>query len=320
MTPPSPDAVARLHPQVAALLEDPAGDDGPPDIETLRKGYAETARRLGGPTEDVAHAQDFRIPGPTPEGIPARYYLPVDPAAGAAGVLVWFHGGGWVVGDIPGIDPACRAICAASGQAVLAVDYRLAPEHPYPAGLDDAWIAVQWAHGPEGAEMLAIDEGRVAVGGDSAGGNLAAAVAQRARDAALELRAQLLVYPALDPLRSGPSHAEFADGPFLTAADMQLCWSAYVGGDATAHAGDAGVAPPAGRLEGLAPAHIALAEIDPLRDDGAVYADALRAAGVPVHVETHPGTAHGFLRWAGVVDEAKVLLNRLGRAAREHLT
>lgn len=316
----SPDAIARLHPQVAALLEDPAGADGPADLEVLRKLYAKTAERLGGPTEDVAHAQDLRIPGPTPQGIPARYYLPIDPAPGAAGVLVWYHGGGWVVGDIPGIDPACRAICAASGQAVLAVDYRLAPEHPYPAGLEDAWIALQWAAGPEGAEMLAIDEGRVAVGGDSAGGNLAAAVAQRARDAGLALCAQVLVYPALDPGRAGASHEEFAQGPFLTAADMDLCWGLYAGGDVTVLADDPGFSPIAGDLTGLAPAHIALAEVDPLRDDGAAYAEALRAAGVPVHVETHPGTAHGFLRWGGVVDEAKVLLDRLARAAREHLT
>jgi len=313
------DAVARLHPQVAALLDDPAGADGHADLETLRKAYAKTAQRLGGPTEDVAHAQDFRIPGPTPEGIPARYYLPVDPAPGAAGVLVWFHGGGWILGDIPGIDPACRAICAGSGQAVLAVDYRLAPEHPFPAGLQDAWISLQWAYGPEGAEMLAIDEGCVAVGGDSAGGNLAAAVAQRARDAGLELRAQLLVYPALDPLRAGPSHAEFADGPFLTAADMDLCWATYAGADVAARAGDPELSPLAGDLVGLPPAHVALAEIDPLRDDGAAYAEALRAAGVPVHVVTHAGMAHGFLRWGGAVDEAKVLVGHLATAARERL-
>lgn len=314
------DAVARLHPQVAALLADPAGSDGPPDLERLRKEYAKTAERLGGPTEDVAHAQDLRIPGPTPQGIAARYYLPIDPAPGAAGVLVWFHGGGWVVGDIPGIDPACRAICSASGHAVLAVDYRLAPEHPFPAGLEDAWTALQWAHGPEGAEMLAIDEGRVAVGGDSAGGNLAAAGAQRARDAGIALCAQLLVYPALDPLRTGSSHEDFADGPFLTAADLDRCWGLYAGGDVTQLAGRSDFSPPAGDLRELAPAHVALAEIDPLRDDGARYAQALRAAGVPVHAETHAGMAHGFLRWGGAVDEAKVLLDRLAKAAREHLT
>jgi acetyl esterase len=316
----SPDAIARLHPQVAALLEDPAGADALPDLDTLRAMYAKTAQRLGGPTDDVAHAQDFRIPGPTPQGIGARYYLPVDPAPGAAGVLVWFHGGGWIMGDIPGIDPACRAICAASGQAVLVVDYRLAPEDPYPAGLEDAWIALQWACGPEGAEMLAIDEGRVAVGGDSAGGNLAAAVAQRARDAGLALHAQLLVYPALDPRRTGASHAEFAEGPFLTAADMELCWNLYVGGDAPARADEPGVSPLAGDLSGLAPAHIALAEIDPLRDDGAAYADALRAAGVPVTVEVHAGMAHGFLRWGGVVDESKVLLGHLAAVTRDRLS
>lgn len=311
------DLVARLDPQIAVLLDDPAGavDDGPPDLDALRSAYADTAKRLGGPPQDVAHVQAFRIPrGEDPEGrgIRAKYYLPLELAPGPAGALVWFHGGGWLIGDLEGIDPACRAICAASGQAVIAVDYRLAPEHPFPAGLEDAWTSVCWAAGPHAAEMLAIEPGRVVVGGDSAGGNLAAACARRARDEGLELLGQLLVYPALDPSRSSPAAAEFAHAPFLTAADMELFWNAYVGGDAAARADEPDLNPLAGTHHGLAPAYIGLAEIDPLAGDGAALAAALQEAGVAVELETFPGTAHGFLRWAGVSEQSRRLLATLG--------
>ncbi len=312
----NPALVARLDPQIAALLDDPSGahDDGPADLEALRAGYAETAKRLGGPPQDVAHVQAFRIPrgdDPDDPGIRAKYYLPLDLAPGPAGALVWFHGGGWLIGDLEGIDPACRAICAASGQAVVAVDYRLAPEHPFPAGLEDAWTSVCWAAGPHAAEMLAIEPGRIAVGGDSAGGNLAAACARRARDEGIELRGQLLVYPALDPARSSPAAAEFADAPFLTAAEMELFWNAYVAGDAAARAGEPDLSPLAGTHEDLAPAYVALAEIDPLAGDGAALAAALGAAGGQVELETFPGTAHGFLRWAGVSERSLRLLETL---------
>lgn len=310
-----------LHPQVAALVADAGGDM--PDLETLRAGYADTAKRLGGPPEDVAHVQNLRVPrqdGPDSEGIRARYYLPLEFADGPAGVLVWFHGGGWVMGDLAGIDPACRAICAKSGHAVLSIDYRLAPEYPFPAGLEDAWSAVRWAAGPDGAEMLAIEEGRVAVGGDSAGGGLAAACARRARDAGLALRGQVLVYPALDPTGSGASYAEHAESDMLRADQMQWFLDAYAGGDTSRYLGDPDFAPlTATSFVGLAPAHVAVAEIDPLRDDGVRYAAALEQAGVPADVRVHRGMAHGFLRWGGVVDEAQVLLADLGGATRRLL-
>jgi len=314
-----PAATARLHPQVAALFVPDL--EKSTDLGELRAAYADTARRLGGPPEDVAHAQDIVIPRAVEDGdlppIPARYYLPTTFADGPAGVLVWFHGGGWFLGDIPGIDPACRAICNASGHAVLAVDYRLAPEHPFPAGLEDAWHAVLWAAGDAGAQMLAIEPGRVVVGGDSAGGNLAVAAARRARDAGVDLLGQVLAYPALDPARESASYEEFADGPMLTAAEMAIAWNAYVGGDAAARAGEPDLAPlSAPSFAGLAPAYVAVAEIDPLRDDGLRYAEALRGAGVAVDVRVHDGMAHGFLRWGGVVDEALVLLAGLGGAAR----
>ncbi|PTL54774.1 alpha/beta hydrolase [Paraconexibacter algicola] len=310
-----------LHPQVAALVTAPT--DGPLDLDTLRAGYAETARALGGPPEDVAHVQNLRVPrqdGPDTEGIPARYYLPQDLADGPAGVLVWFHGGGWVMGDLAGIDPACRAICAASGHAVLSIDYRLAPEHPFPAGLDDAWSAVRWAAGPDGAEMLAIEEGRVAVGGDSAGGNLAAACARRARDGGLALHGQVLVYPALDPTGASPSFTEHADSDMLRADQMRWFLDAYAGGDAGARLRDPDFAPlAAASFADLAPAYVAVAEIDPLRDDGLRYAQRLQEAGVEASTRVHAGMAHGFLRWGGAVDEALVLLEDLGRETRRLL-
>ncbi|WP_372789373.1 alpha/beta hydrolase [Paraconexibacter sp.] len=313
-----PAPSARLHPQVQAVRVPDL--DGPIDLDALRAGYAETARRLGGPVQDVAHVQNLRIPRGAGEAdqdpVPARYYLPASFAPGPAGVLVWLHGGGWIIGDLDGIDPACRAICNASGHAVLSVDYRLAPEHPFPAGLEDAWHAVLWAAGDSGAEMLDIEPGRVVVGGDSAGGNLAAAVARRARDAGVDLHGQVLVYPALDPTRDSSSYREFADGPFLSRDEMGLAWSTYVGADATERASDPDLAPLAAQsFAGLPAAHIALAEIDPLHDDGVRYASALADAGVPVTVTTHPGMAHGFLRWAGAVDEAAVALRAVGAAA-----
>lgn len=313
-----------LHPQVAALVDGlPGSDGGAPDLDALRAGYAETAKRLGGPPQDVAHVQNLRVPrqdGPDTEGIRARYYLPQDFADGPAGVLVWFHGGGWVMGDLAGIDPACRAICAASGHAVLSVDYRLAPEHPFPTGLDDAWSAVRWAAGPDGAEMLAIEEGRVAVGGDSAGGNLAAACARRARDSGLRLAGQVLVYPSLDPTGGGASYAEHAHSDMLRADQMRWFLEAYTGGDVDAHLTHPDLAPlAAASFADLAPAYVAVAEVDPLRDDGVRYVEALQAAGVTADVRIHAGMGHGFLRWAGVVDESRVLLADLGAATRRLL-
>jgi acetyl esterase len=305
---------AGLHPQVRALLEaviTPAEVPGPPDIEAERAAYLETAMALGGAVEEVARVEDVVIPRGSGGRVRARAYWP-RVAADERGVIVWLHGGGWYVGDIESFDRVTRQVANASGAVCLSVDYRLAPEHPYPAAVDDARAAVDWATGA-GADQLGTDAARVVVGGDSAGGNLAAVAARHARDA---LRAQLLVYPALDAAMAGDSYREFADGPMLTAADMAFCWRTYL---ADSEAADDPDASPLGArdLPGVPPAYIAVAGHDPLRDDGVRYAQALRAAGVAARLDRFDDMTHSFLRWGGVVDRARELIGSLSGFARE---
>jgi acetyl esterase len=301
-----------LHPQIRALLQaaaTPDGEPGPPDLEVERAAYLQTAIELGGPVEEVARVEDVVIPRGE-QRIHARAYWPRVPAD-ALGTLIWLHGGGWYVGDIDGFDRVTRQLANASGAVCLSVAYRLAPEHLYPAAVEDARAAVAWAMGA-GAQQLGTDAARVVVGGDSAGGNLAAVAARHARGA---LRAQLLVYPALDAAMAGDSYREFIDGPLFTTADMARCWSIYLG-DGRAD-DDPDASPLAARdLRGVAPAYIAVADHDPLRDDGLRYAAALRAAGVPVVIDRYDDMVHGFLRWGGVVDRARGLIRALGDFAR----
>jgi acetyl esterase len=226
------------------------------------------------------------------------------------GVLVWLHGGGWYVGDIESFDRVTRQLANASGAVCLSVEYRLAPEHPYPAAVHDARSAVAWAVGA-GARQLGTDPARVVVGGDSAGANLAAVAARHERDA---VRAQLLVYPALDAAMDSDSYREFADGALLRAEDMERCWTLYLDG---ADGAEPDASPlNADDLAGVAPAYIAVAGHDVLRDDGLRYAEALRAAGVDVTLERYDDMVHSFLRWGGVVDRARELVEALGEYTR----
>src|SRR5919202_3316079 len=209
--------MAALHPQVEALAHAAAlqSTDDPHQLQAMRADYVETAVRLGGALETVERIEDVVIgrgdgdgvPGPA---LPARAYRPktVEPV----GALLWLHGGGWCIGDLDGFDRVCRSLCNAAGAVVVSVDYRLAPEHPYPAAVEDADAAAAWAGG-HGAAQLGFDPGRVAVGGDSAGGNLATVAALHAPGA---LRAQLLVYPALDPAMETDSYRSFGDLTLLT--------------------------------------------------------------------------------------------------------
>src|SRR3954454_936290 len=224
--------MAALHPQVEALAGAAAlqPSDDPQQLAAMRADYVETAIRLGGALEAVDRVEDVVIgrgDGAEPHGpgLPARAYRPktVEPV----GALLWLHGGGWCIGDLDGFDRVCRSLCNAAGAVVVSVDYRLAPEHVYPAAVEDADLAVAWAAG-HGAAQLGFDGGRVAVGGDSAGGNLAAVAALHAREA---LRAQLLVYPALDPEMQSASYDEFGDLPLLTRDAMAFCWRTYLGAD-----------------------------------------------------------------------------------------
>jgi acetyl esterase len=308
-----------VHAQVRALLEAAGtedGDAGPPDIAAERAAYLDTTLRLGGAAEPVAEVVGLVVPSGDAR-LPAALYVPQH-EAGTTGLIVWLHGGGWYVGDIPTFDRVARALANASGQKVLLVEYRLAPEHCFPDQVQDADATVRWARSPAGARQLGTDPARVIVGGDSAGGQLAAVAVRHARGDGLPAPvAQLLVYPALDPSMDSEAYRRFAEGPMLTAADMARCWDFY-------RAGRDGDDPDLAVLEapdreGLPPAWIAVAGQDPVRDDGRRYAAALQAAGVPVAELVFEDMVHGFLRWGGVIDRTRELLDWLGRAARTSL-
>jgi acetyl esterase len=239
----------------------------------------------------VGTTEDLTIPGPAGP-MRARVYRP-EAEGEQAPTLVFIHGGGFVIGDIDTHDNQARALCRGADAVVLSVDYRLAPEDPWPAGVEDGLAAVRWA--AENIDRLGGDPSRLAVGGDSAGGNLSAVVAQQLRDSdGPQLAAQLLIYPAvdLDPDGDYPSRVENADGYLLTAADMEWFGAHYLDDDqrrdpraSVLHADD---------LAGVAPAVIGVAEYDPLRDEGEAYAKKLSDAGVEVVLHRFDGLIHGF--------------------------
>jgi acetyl esterase len=279
-----------------------------------------SAQILGPPSPDVS-AEDRRIPTATGE-IPVRIYTPTGKAPGAAPGLVFFHGGGWVVGNIESYDRECRAIAQQAECVVVSVDYRLAPEHKFPAAVDDCVLATRWtaAHAAE----LGIDAARLAVGGDSAGGNLAAVVAQQLRDTpatdvpgAPPLICQLLIYPATDSVAEYPSQHE-PDVGLLHQADVRWFMGHYLADPADCR--DPRFSPlRASSLAGLPRAIVALAEYDPLRDQGAAYAEALRAAGVPTELQLFKGHIHGFMSLAAAVPSAGAAQAEMLRALRRVL-
>jgi acetyl esterase len=283
-----------LHPQVRALL----GPDEPPltaaaDPAQMRADHDAGTAELAGPGEPVARVWDESEP------VPLRIFEP----EGAAGTVLLLHGGGWVIGSIASYDPLARSLANASGARVVLPDYRLAPEHRYPAGLEDCEAVLGYAR--------AAFDGPLAVAGDSAGGALAAVLARRHRD----LRLQALVYPVLDAAMATASYGTYAEGYRLTAADMAWFFDAY-GGDPD----DPDVSPlRATDLAGLPPAHILLASHDVLRDEGEAYAERLREAGVEASVTVYDGTVHGFIRWTAKVDAAHAAITELGGALRAAL-
>ncbi|KUI33795.1 lipase [Mycobacterium sp. GA-2829] len=262
-------------------------------VEVARQRLRDLPRREVHPEVDTA---DRRIPGPAGD-IAIRVYRP-ETAESAPPVVVFFHGGGFALGDLDTHDGECRRHAAAAEAVVVSVDYRLAPEHPYPAAVEDAWTALQWvaAHGAD----LDADTARLAVAGDSAGGNLAAVVAQRARDhGGPPIAFQLLWYPVTMWDLSLPSVSENAEAPILDRAAITGL-SRWYAADLTDPSPD--MAPGrADDLRGLPPAYIAVAGHDPLRDDGIRYAELLTAAGVPVELHHAETLVHGYLGYAGVV-------------------
>ena len=304
------DSRVTLDPSAQSVLSIFAESDRPsPDalpIAEAREGYA-VLSSLGGTGAEVASVDRRRI-----AGVPCVVITPIDP--GPHPVIVWFHGGGWVLGSAEQSAPVTRDLAAASGCVVVSVDYRLAPEHPAPAAMVDCSAVTAWVldHGAEEG----WDSSRVAVGGDSAGGNLAALIAQEQADS---LRAQLLVYPATDLTRSSPSHVENGEGYVLTARVITWFVDSYLGGTGIDPA-DPTVSPASAssrRLSRSARAAIITAGYDPLRDEGRAYAEALRAAGVAVDHREWEGQFHPFLNLATVIPEAGEAIAWIAERARE---
>ena len=267
-----------------------------------------------GPGPAVRNAEDRRIPGPAGE-IPVRIYTP---SGKPAGILVYYHGGGWVVGDLASHDYVCRALTNETGCVVVAVDYRLAPENKFPAAAEDCYAATQWA--ATNAAALGADAEHIAVGGDSAGGNLAAVVALMARDrGGPRIRHQMLIYPVTDAAMNTPSHEEFtADGMVLSKADMVWFWGHYL---KSKNDGDNPYASPlrAKDLRNLPPAHIITASHDPLRDEGEAYAEALKKAGNQVRLKRYAGVVHGFFSLQAAIDQGKTATRELAEALKASL-
>lgn len=283
-----------LHPQVANLLEGLAALGIPP-LETqtpvdARAGMA----AMTVPSKVVLHeVRDIDA-----EGVPVRLYRPS--ASTRLGLLVYLHGGGWVLGGLDSHDDVCRKLARSMGHAVLSVDYRLAPEAPFPAAVEDSMRALRWAHSH--AHELGIDPTRIAIGGDSAGGNLAAVVAN---NSPVALRTQMLIYPVTDATRSSRSYIDNATGYRLTAAGMKWFCDHYLSGDAGSP-DDPRVSPlfaPTEVLTDAPPAFVITAEFDPLRDEGEEYAKRLMAAGVPCTLTRWNGMIHGFFSMSEMIDD-----------------
>jgi acetyl esterase len=285
----------------------------PPDIVQARAAAEEVPAMLGGEPLAIDSIDDRRVAGDA-ASVAVRIYRP---SAGTPLPLVLFaHGGGWVTGSLESHDRLCRILAARLHAVVVAVGYRCAPEHVFPAALDDVALAWHWARA--NARSLGADGARFAVAGDSSGGNLAAALTLRLRaDGAPQPQLQLLLYPALDATYSRPSYREFATGFNLSAANMEWYWDTYRSGaphDAPELSPLAAVS-----LASLAPAIVAIAENDVLRDDGLEYAQRLEAAGVPVRLIRCEGMIHGFLRWTGAVPAATRWIDTIAAAGRAAL-
>ncbi|MEX8519271.1 MAG: alpha/beta hydrolase [Leptothrix sp. (in: b-proteobacteria)] len=276
-----------------------------------RLAYVAGAEVLEPPRAPLARVENFELPLGD-HACAARLYAP---SFEVLPVLLYLHGGGFVIGGLETHDSLCRQIALRSGAAVVALDYRLAPEHRFPAAVDDSWGALQWL--AREAQQLGLDGSRLAVGGDSAGGTLSAVVALMARDAGLKLALQLLITPGTTAYADTASHQRYAQGFLIDKALVDWFFAHYID---HAQRSDWRFAPLyADEVEGVAPAWIGLAECDPLVDEGLAYADRLRMAGVPVDIELYKGMTHDFIKLGRAVAEAGQAQAAIGAALRTAL-
>lgn len=291
-----------LDPALAAVLEPLNAAPGPKLHELSPEQARSFFDQMQLPASEIpmAKVEDLQIPGPAGD-VTVRIYRPE--TSGDLPVLVYFHGGGWVIGSIETHDATCRELARDAGCAVVSVEYRLAPEHRYPAAAEDCYSATRYV--AEQAASLGLDPRRMAIGGDSAGGNLTAVVAQMARDRGVpELRFQLLIYPVTDADFGRGSYRENASGFLLETDAMRWFWDHYV--PEPAQRAEPYAAPlRAADLSGLPEALVITAEFDPLRDEGEAYAAALAAAGVPTRQSRYDGMIHGFFAMSGIVPRAR---------------
>lgn len=284
-------------------------------FHTLTPAQARAAYEAGSGVLDISRpslgrVEDFSIPARDSHALPARLYAP---SHEKLPVLLYFHGGGFMIGSIATHDVLCRQLSHLAGCAVVSLDYRLAPEHQFPVAANDAWDALQWVAVHAGS--LGLDARRLAVGGDSAGGTLAAMSAILARDAGIALALQLLFYPGCAAHQDTPSHRRFAQGFVLGEADISWFFNHYLRSPADRE--DWRFAPlMAPHVEDVAPAWLGLAECDPLVDEGLLYSDKLRAAGVAVDLEIYRGVTHEFIKMGRILPEARHAHADAARALR----
>ena len=312
----TPEVNARYTPTMRLLLERMARAPYPPlhtlSAQAAKQAYEKSAGVLEVPKPELARVHDLVITARDGAALRARLLAPSSDAG--LPVLLFLHGGGFTIGSIDTHDTLCRMLAKLSGAAVLTLEYRLAPEHRFPTAVNDAWDALQWLAG-EGARTLGLDATRIAVGGDSAGGTLAAVSAIQARDAGLPLALQLLIYPGTTAHQDTPSHATHADDPMIDKAQIDWFFGQYID---ESQREDWRFAPLlADDVEGVAPAWLGLAECDPLVDEGVLYADKLRAAGVPVDLEIYRGVVHGFVQMGRALPEARRFHHDAAQALRQ---
>ncbi len=298
-----------LHPQAVAALARPKV---PLSTETLAEARAVMIDAVPdevGPGMMVPVVRNIDA-----DGVPARLY---DPRNGhGAPVAVYLHGGGWTLGNLDTADAVCRRLANRSGCAVFSIDYRCAPEHPFPAAIDDVERAVAWIRA--NAADCGVDPSALAVIGDSAGGHLAAVTSRRGRDAGTPFRYQVLVYPVIDPAMDTPSYAEHGHLKLLSTEEMRFYWSSFVPEGIDREQPD--VNPARGDLAGLPPTLVITAECDVLRDEGEAYATALAAAGVSVVTSRYQGMVHGFFRKLALFDAGTVAVDQAAAALYDGLS